>query len=407
MRILILNQSFYPDVVSVAQHAADLAECLAARGHEVTVLASRRAYTNPAEGFARCEHWRGCAIRRAPALGLGKSGKWRRVVDSGALLATFGWELLRMPSFDVVIAMTHPPMIAVVAALARRLKGGHLVSWLMDLNPDEAIAAGWIPKDSMRARLLNGALHFSLSSSDRIVVLDRFMQRRIERKGVEPSKLTVVAPWSHDDKVHYDEAGRLAFRRTHGLSEKFVVMYSGNLSIVHPIDTVLAAAEKLRDRSDIVFCFVGAGNAVPAVRDFASSRRLANILSLPYQPLDRLSCSLSAADLHIIAMGEGMVGIVHPCKIYNVLRLGVPFLHLGPAENHVTDILKSVATVGAGYHAGHGDREKVVAAILDAAERRLRFVDELRDKALAFSQSVQVTKLIAALEEKNGRKAAT
>ena len=47
MKILLLNQCFYPDVVSTAQHASDLVAALTARGHEVTAVASTRAYDNP------------------------------------------------------------------------------------------------------------------------------------------------------------------------------------------------------------------------------------------------------------------------------------------------------------------------------------------------------------------------
>ena len=65
---------------------------------------------------------------------------------------------------------------------------------------------------------------------------------------------------------------------------------------------------------------------------------LANITALSYQPMDRLAGSLSSADLHLVVMGDAFVGIVHPCKIYNILTLGIPFLFVGPEECHVSDL---------------------------------------------------------------------
>jgi hypothetical protein len=58
MKILILNQAFYPDVVSTAQHATDLALALTDAGHEVTVICGRRAYDlqNLAEPPLRVRH---------------------------------------------------------------------------------------------------------------------------------------------------------------------------------------------------------------------------------------------------------------------------------------------------------------------------------------------------------------
>ena len=65
-----------------------------------------------------------------------------------------------------------------------RLKGGKFVFWVMDLNPDEAIAAGWLRADShRRPAALDAMLEFSLRHSDRLVALDRFMAQRLARKG--------------------------------------------------------------------------------------------------------------------------------------------------------------------------------------------------------------------------------
>lgn len=72
MKFLLLNQTFYPDVVSTAQHLADLAAGLAARGHEVTVIAGRRAYDDPQTAFPRRQTWRGVRILR---VGIRDSGK--------------------------------------------------------------------------------------------------------------------------------------------------------------------------------------------------------------------------------------------------------------------------------------------------------------------------------------------
>ena len=85
---------------------------------------------------------------------------------------------------------------------------------------------------------------------------------------------------------------------THGLTDKFVVMYSGNHSPCHPLDTLLAAARKLQARPNIVFCFVGGGSEFQKVKAFARDNSLPNILCLPYQARNKLSGSLSAADLH-------------------------------------------------------------------------------------------------------------
>ena len=99
---------------------------------------------------------------------------------------------------------------------------------------------------------------------------------------------------------------RRRFRELHGLTQKFVVMYSGNHSPCHPLTTLLGAAAQLRDRDDIVFCFVGGGSQQGMVERFAADNHLGNIRVLPYQPYAELGASLSSADLHTVVMGGGL-----------------------------------------------------------------------------------------------------
>jgi glycosyltransferase involved in cell wall biosynthesis len=338
MRILLINQCFYPDVVSTAQHARDLACSLVERGHEVTVIASSRGYDDPSVRFPAEEYWKGIQIFRVPCLATGKGKRWKRTLNILSFFLTTFSRLLTMRSFDVVIALTSPPLISALAAAFVRIKGGRFVFWVMDLNPDEAIAAGWLNENSRTARLLESTLRFSADSADSIVVLDRFMRDRFLAKGVAAAKLAILPPWSHSRDVHYDAKGRKAFRDRHGLTGKYVVMYSGNHSPCHPLDTVLDAARRLADDPGVIFCFIGGGSEYPKVRAFAERHELNNVLCLPYQPLEELSASLSAADLHVVVMGEPFAGLVHPCKIYNVMEIGIPVLYIGPDPSHITDI---------------------------------------------------------------------
>jgi glycosyltransferase involved in cell wall biosynthesis len=338
LKILLLNQCFYPDVVSTAQYLTELATDLSARGHDVTVIAGDRGYDDPAKRFPRRETWNSIHIIRIPTLSLGKSSRWRRACNFGSFAIVCALRLLLMRRFDVVVALTSPPLISFLAALFVRLKGGSFCFWVMDLNPDEAIAAGWLDERSMTARLLERMLGYSFKQAKQTIVLDRFMRDRVLAKGVPALRVTVIPPWSHDDAVEFSLEGREEFRRRHGLSDRFVVMYAGNHSPCHPLDTLLGAALALKERDDVVFCFVGGGSEQAKVRDFALRHELDNVKCFPYQPLDQLSNSLSAADLQVVVMGDEFVGIVHPCKIYNIMVVGAPALYIGPQPSHVTDI---------------------------------------------------------------------
>jgi putative colanic acid biosynthesis glycosyltransferase WcaI len=392
LRFLLLNQCFYPDVVSTAQHLTDLAIELTARGHDVTVVTGDRGYDDPAVRFPRRERWKDITIIRVPALSFGKHSKWRRALGFASFLVSCSARLLTLRRFDVVIALTSPPLISFLASLFVKLKGGRFCFWVMDLNPDEAIAAGWLREDSSLARLFQWMLRYSLKHADRVIALDRFMRERLLAKGANAERVAVIPPWSHDDAVVFSAEGREAFREQHGLSDKFVVMYSGNHSPCHPLDTLIAAALELNEREDIVFCFIGGGSEHAKVREFASRHELANVKCLPYQPLNELSSSLSAADLHVVVMGEAFVGIVHPCKIYNIMAVGAPALYIGPDPSHITDLTNTNYPF---FFTRHADTAAVVAHIVDARSKSKNYE---RRPLHAFSKHTLLPEMIGVLE---------
>ena len=194
MKILLLNQTFYPDVVATGQYLSELAVTLAERGHQVSVITGRRAYDNPEKIFAKTETWRGIQIIRVGSAGLGKGAKWKRALDFASFMLFCVLRLSFLPRQDVVVAMTSPPLISFVGAWFARLRRARFCYWIMDLNPDEALAAGWLRPGSRAARWLERCSRFSLRQAAKVVVLDRFMQQRILDKGIDAGRIVVIPP---------------------------------------------------------------------------------------------------------------------------------------------------------------------------------------------------------------------
>src|ERR1019366_1278155 len=260
MKFLLLNQTFYPDVMATGQYLTEVAVRLVERGHQVTVVTSQRAYDQPETRFPKTETWRGIRIYRVGSTGFGKGAKWRRAADFASFIVACCWRLAWLPKHDTVVALTTPPLISFIGAWLARFWRASFFYWVMDFNPDQAITAGWLRADSLPARLLERMSRFSLRQAEKVIALDRFMRDRIVAKGIPPAKVVVIPPWSHDAEVKFDPEGRVRFRKAHGLDGKFVVMYSGTHSPCHPLDTLLAAARRLATDPGIVFLFVGGGS---------------------------------------------------------------------------------------------------------------------------------------------------
>jgi colanic acid biosynthesis glycosyl transferase WcaI len=357
---LLLNQTFYPDVMATGQYLQEVAVALVERGHEVTVVTSRRAYDHPEKRFPNRETWNGIRIYRVASTGFGKTAKWRRAADFASFIVCCAVRLALLPRHDAVVALTSPPLISFLGAWLAKLRRCRFFYWVMDLNPDEAIAAGWLRPDSLLGKVFESMSRFSFRRATKIIALDRFMRDRIVAKGIDSSKIAVIPPWSHDSEVRLDQEGRESFRQSNNLAGKFVVMYSGNHSPCHPLDTLLDVAQRLRADPGVVFCFIGGGSEFRKIQQLPPSN---NVFCLPYQPLSQLAGSLSAADLHIVVMGEPFVGIVHPCKLYNILSVGAPVLYIGPQPSHLSEMLNSMNGQYPWGAVRHGDVDGVLEQI--------------------------------------------
>ncbi len=271
---------------------------------------------------------------------------------------------LFQPEVDGLFFSTSPPLIGVIAVIVHALRRIPMAYWAMDLNPDQLIALGKLDPCGFVARILEAGNQLILEESALVIALDRFMAARLEARVRLTQKMLVMPPWPHEEHIDADDPAAAdsenPFRARHKLAGKFVIMYSGNHSPSNPLATILETAVRLKDDPRVLFLFVGGGAGKKEVERYLREKQLPNMLSLPYQPLSELKYSLSAADVHVVSLGEQMVGIIHPCKIYGAMAVGRPILYFGPRPSHVTDLLDRHAI---GSQVSHGDVDEAVIAI--------------------------------------------
>jgi hypothetical protein len=358
--LLVFSQTFVPDPASVGQHMADVAFEMGRRGHRVLVYTARRGYEDPSVVYPAREYHEGVEIRRLAFSSFGKKNLLVRAFGTFTFLMQCLFAGLFTPNLGAIFFSTSPPLIGAAAATIRIIRRVPIAYWAMDLNPDQLIAMGKIGPRSFTARVLEGVNRFILRRSALVVALDRFMADRLRRRGVPDSKMLVMPPWPLEDCMEPVGRDENPFRAAHGLGAKFVIMYSGNHSPANPLRTLLDAAVRLKDDDALRFLFVGGGLGKREVEATIREHGLTNTVSLPYQPLESLGNSLGAADVHVVSLGENMVGIIHPCKVYGAMAVGRPILFLGPRPSHVSDLLDGHSI---GWHVSHGDVDGTVAAV--------------------------------------------
>jgi putative colanic acid biosynthesis glycosyltransferase WcaI len=401
--ILVVSQTFVPDPASVGQHMADVAFELARRGHAVGVYASGRGYEDPTARYPRRENLNGADVRRFPYASFGKKSMLLRVLGTAVFHTQAFFAALFTRRLQGIFFSTSPPLIGVPLCIVAAIRGMPTAYWAMDLNPDQLIALGKIKPHGLVAWFLERVNRFILRRANLIIALDRFMADRLAARGVPREKMLVMPPWSHEEHIQSDGAEN-PFRVKHELAGKFVIMYSGNHSPSNPLTTVLDAAATLKGEADLRFLFVGGGAGKKEVEAYIRDHGMGNALSLPYQPLAELKYSLTAADVHVVSLGEGMVGIIHPCKIYGAMTAGKPILFLGPRPSHISDILEKY---GIGLHVSHGDQAGAIEAIATfrtMPAEQLRQMGEAARKVLeeSLNQKMMCGKFCDAIEKALG-----
>ena len=382
-RLLFINQYYWPDHASTAQHLADLAEGLASRGHEVHVVCSRGGYREGTPRPPRSESHNGVSIHRVDATSLGRRNTLTRMVDYLSFYVRAFWLGLFLPRFDVVATLTTPPIIGLIGTLLRRLKGSRHIYWSMDLHPDASLALGRMSIKHPVVRLLAWVSDLVYKQADKVVVLGSYMSDRIAAKGVRPDRLALIPVWNRRDEIYPIPREGHPLRAELGLEDKFVAMYSGNLGLAHSFGEFLEAARRLSDRDDVVFLFVGDGPRLVEVKAAQEAEGLDNIRFLKYFPREMLHASLSVADVHLISMRAEMTGIVVPGKLYGAMASGRPTVFVGPAHCESADTIRQA---GCGATIRLGDVDALVetleryaadpdAARLDGEKGRAAFLD--------------------------------
>jgi len=359
-RVLLVNQYYWPDHASTAQHLSDLAESLAAEGYECHVLCSQSRYQPGEPRPSFFERHQGVHVHRVRATSLGRRGTWARMTDYLSFYAGAAIKALVLPRFEVVITLTTPPLIGLIGTLLAALRGSRHIYWSMDLHPDASLALGRMSAKSPVVRFFSWLSASVYRRADQVVVLGPYMADRIALKQVPRERVVTIPVWSRRDEIYPIPRATNPLRKALGLVDKFVVMYSGNLGLAHSFDEFLQAARRLRDRTDIVFLFVGGGPRQREVEAAVARDGLSNVRLLGYVPRSQLHVSLAMADAHLISMRPEMTGIVVPGKLYGAMASGRPAIFVGPEHCESADTIRQA---GCGFTIASGDTLALVSSI--------------------------------------------
>jgi colanic acid biosynthesis glycosyl transferase WcaI len=364
-RIWILSELYYPEESATGYYLTRVAEGLAG-AYDVHVLSAQPTYLARGTKAPTTEMHNGVNIRRCAGTTLNKDVLVFRLMN----LVTISLSILCRALFavrkdDAVLAVTNPPTLPFVGALVCWLRGARFVLRIEDLYPDALVAAGVASPGSLTTRVYDRLQRRLCGFASGIVVLGRDTKEILTGRYPQVAqKVTLIPNWADVVDVVPRPRSENALLTRLGLSAKFVVQYSGNMGRTHDIESLVACAESLRDDPRVHFLMIGWGAKEDWLRTTCAHRRLDNITVLPPLPRREIPVSLNGADLAVIPMVPGMLGISVPSRLYNIMAAGKPVV---VAADDASEIARVVREEGIGWVVPPRSPALLVEAIREAA----------------------------------------
>lgn len=427
MRIIFINRFFYPDHSATSQMLSDLAFALAERGHDVRVVTSRLTYDGQVEPLPSRERHRGVDIVRLATSRFGRDGLMGRMVDYFTFYAATAAHLVRhVRRGDLVVAKTDPPMLSLITAPVAALKGAHSVNWLQDVFPEVATAVG-IARSGFAGLAIRGLRwlrNVTLRNAHVNVVLGRRMAEKVAAMGVRRRRIRIIPNWADGQLIRPIDRRENPLRREWSCEDAFVVSYSGNLGRAHDIDTFIDAITRVEQLATpemetvgarvartiaaapqhalvamplprVRWLFIGGGAMTKRLQDEVARRGLTSVEFRPYQPRERLSQSLSVADIHLVSLRPELEGLIVPSKYYGIAAAGRPAIFIGDPDGEIAAILRQTET---GYCVAEGDSTALATLVQRLAGEPERIAQQGRRARRLFEKRYDLRHAVEAWE---------
>jgi colanic acid biosynthesis glycosyl transferase WcaI len=364
MRLLIFSIRFAPEVTGSADVVTGLARALAARGHQVTVLAGTPHHRLPRvpPGYLfrpfRRELYEGVKIVRCWALPR-SYGKIAELLNYLAFTLTSFLASLFTGRPGAVLVVSPPFWLGFSALFLKALWRCPVIYNAQDLFPDAYLASGEV-RAGWLTRAMTWLMTHIYQRCDRITVITNSFAENIAAQGIDPRKIQNI-PNFIDTSAITPLPRCNSFSRRWQLDDRFVVMYAGNIGYTHGTEMLVEAAQKLASIADLLFLVIGEGSKQAGLARLARERQVANLRFLPTQPGETLPEMLASADVFVLTTKPGVGKTSFPSRVYSFLLAARPVVASVDADSDTARLLREAS---AGLVTAPGDVEDFCRAIV-------------------------------------------
>jgi glycosyltransferase involved in cell wall biosynthesis len=342
MNLLVINQYYAPDIASTGQLAAELCESLASQGFEVHVVTGRPSYSSASPEAPVFELRNGVQVHRVSIWFKGREHLTARIFGYLQFLWGAWWRarlLVKEKSFDVVLTFHNPPFVGWLGAIVASKHHIPFVYVLHDIHPDVLLATGWkLPW--LFVKVWEAVHRYILGKATFVIVLGQAMKETLLKKGIIAEKIITIPLWGRPELQPLTWEQALKVRKELGIDEKsLLLLYAGNMGIMHPLDPLLDAAIALKGEP-VYFLFIGEGVKRSQLVSRATQEGLTRVAFLPYQPEERFAQIVGAADACFVVLQPGLERLAFPSRAFTFLSAGCPLITFMSPEAELAQLVK-------------------------------------------------------------------
>ena len=367
-RLWIACELYYPEDNTTGFYMTKLAEGLAPH-LDVHALCGQPNYHRRGQRAPKRERRNGVSIFRVSSTTFDKNIAILKIINMISLsLSMFLGGLRWFKKGDDVLIVSAPPTILFTVGLAALLKGCSYKLLIHDNYPEMLVAAGTISKDSLLESLYNFLNRWLYKYTSRVIVVGRDMAVTAERKvGGLNIPVSIIPNWAELESVSPQNKSENTLLASLGLSEKFVLLYAGNMGYPQDIDSIYEASRKLADLDDVHFIFLGSGTKRRVLEAMIERDEPSNITLLPAQPREKQKDFLNACDIAFVSLIEKMKGVSVPSRTYNIMAAGKPILAITEPGSEISQI---IAEENNGWTVSPGQPDDLEQVIRETYSRR-------------------------------------
>lgn len=373
MHILFLSDNFPPEVNAPASRTFEHCREWVNAGHRVTVITGApnfpkgKLYPGYRNRLMARETMEGIEVVRVWTYITANEGFVRRSLDYLSFMASAVLAAPRVKDIDVVVATSPQFFTACAGRVVGAMKRRPFVFELRDLWPESIKAVG-AASDGLLLRTLE-RLELSLyRGAAAVVSVTHAFRDRLIARGVDAAKIHVVTNGA--DLSRYAPRPRdEALAAELGLTGKFIVGYVGTHGMAHALETILEAADRLRDHPEIAFLFLGDGASKAALKARAEALKLTSVTFVDSVSKDQVSRYWSLLDASVIHLRKTeLFTTVIPSKLFECMAMGLPVLHGVAGES--AEIVRQ-AGCGDVFEPENADQlvQAILALVSDPARR--------------------------------------